>query len=82
MDYPAHENTYKGFLAFAEIGTVAALAIVLALAVGGVRHAWGVSIIGTLMTIAATGIGIASPSIGWRAPAVPFAFLLIALAVL
>lgn len=82
MDYSAHENTYKGFITFAEIGTVACLAIVVALAVGGVKHAWGVSIVGTLLTVAATGIGIAAPSIGWRAPAVPFVLLLLALAIL
>jgi hypothetical protein len=82
MDYSEHEGTYKGFITFAEIGTIACLAIVVALAVGGVRHAWGVSILGTIATCIATGIGIAAPSIGWRAPAVPFALLLVALAIL
>jgi hypothetical protein len=82
MDYSEHENTYKGFITFAEIGTVACLAIVLALAVGGVKHSWGIAIMGTLATLVATGIGIAAPSIGWRGPAVPFALLLVALAIL
>lgn len=82
MDYAEHEGTYKGFITFAEIGTVACLAIVVALAVGGVKHAWGISIFGTIATLVATVVAIASPSIGWRAPAVPFGLLLVALALL
>ena len=33
MDYPEHERTYVGFVHFAEVGTLACLAIVAALAV-------------------------------------------------
>jgi hypothetical protein len=81
MDYVEHEGTYKGFIHFAEVGTVACLAIVLALAVGG-KGAWGFAIFGTLLTLVGTGVGIASKSLGWKAPAVPFALLLIALVLL
>lgn len=79
MDYREHDRTYHGFIHFAEVGTVACLAIVAALAVGGTKGAWGTAIIGTLLTLVATGIGIASRSIGWKATAVPFVLMLLAL---
>ena len=82
MDYAEHERTYLGFVHFAEVGTVACLAIVAALAVGGTKHAWGVALIGTLLTFVGTGVGIASRSIAWKAPAVPFVLMLIALVLL
>jgi hypothetical protein len=80
MDYPAHENTFKGFVHFTEVGTVAVTAIVVALAVGGVRHAWLTVIFGTILTLVTAAIGIASPRIGWRAPAIPLVLMLMALA--
>jgi uncharacterized membrane protein YecN with MAPEG domain len=79
MDYSAHDETYKGFIHFTEVGVVACLAIVAALAVGGVKHAWMVCIIGTVLTLLTTAIGLAAPKISWRAPAVPFVFMLLAL---
>ncbi len=82
MDYAEHERTYHGFVHFAEVGTVACLAIVAALAVGGAKHAWGFAIIGTLLTIVGTAVGIASKSIGPKAPAVPFVLMLLALLLL
>ena len=82
MDYAEHEGTYKGFIRFAEIGTVACIALVAALAVGGTKHAWGVAIAGTLATLVATRIGIASQAIAWRAPAAVLGVLLLALLVM
>jgi hypothetical protein len=79
MDYAEHERTYHGFVHFAEVATVACIAIVVVLAVGGVRHAWGTALFGTILTLVATGVGIASPKISWRAPAVPLALMLLAL---
>ncbi len=79
MDYPEHEGTYRGFIHFSEVGTVACCAIVAALAVGGTKHAWGTALIGTLLTLVGTGVGIAAPSISWRAPAVPLVLMLLAL---
>lgn len=79
MDYVEHERTYKGFVHFAEVGTVACIAIVAALAVGGSRHAWGTALVGTLLAIAATAIGLASRQIGWRAPLAPLILMLLAL---
>lgn len=82
MDYPEHERTYKGFVHFTEVGTVTCLAIVAALAVGGTKHAWGMALIGTLLTLVGSGVGLASTSISWRAPAVPFVLMLLALVLL
>jgi hypothetical protein len=80
MDYKAHESTFKGFIHFTEVGTVACLAIVAALAVGGVKHAWLTVIFGTVLTLITAAIGIAAPKIGWRAPAIPLVLMLAALA--
>ncbi|MCX7339055.1 MAG: aa3-type cytochrome c oxidase subunit IV [Hyphomicrobiales bacterium] len=82
MDYRAHEDTFKGFIHFTEVGTVACLAIVAALAVGGVKHAWMTVIFGTILTLVTAAIGIAAPKIGWRAPAVPLVLMLLALMVM
>lgn len=79
MDYESHEDTFKGFIHFTEVGTVACLALVTALAVGGVKHAWLTVIFGTILTLITTAIGIAAPKIGWRAPAVPLVLMLLAL---
>jgi hypothetical protein len=80
MDYKAHESTFKGFIHFTEVGTVACIAIVVALAVGGVKHAWLTGIFGTILTLVTAAIGIAAPKIGWRAPAIPLVLMLAALA--
>ncbi|WNJ91847.1 aa3-type cytochrome c oxidase subunit IV [Bosea sp. 685] len=82
MDYAEHERTYQGFMHFAEVGTVACLAIVAALAVGGTKHAWGIALIGTLLTLVGTAVGIASKSLAWKAPAVPFVLMMVALVLL
>jgi ABC-type branched-subunit amino acid transport system permease subunit len=82
MDYHEHESTYRGFVHFSEVGAVACIAIVAALAVGGTKHAWGVALIGTLLTLVGTGIGLASKSLSWRAPAVPCVLMLLALILL
>jgi hypothetical protein len=69
MDAHAHERTYRGFLRFAEIGGVVVICHVLALAVGGTKHAWLSAIFGVVLSIAAGAVGAMAPSIGWRAPA-------------
>ena len=79
MDYPEHERTYTGFVHIAEVGTVVCLAIVAVLAVGGVKHAWGTALIGTLLTLIGAGVGIASEKISWRAPLVALVLMLLAL---
>lgn len=79
MDGPAHEVTYNGFVRFAEIGTAVVVCHVLALAVGGIKHAWLTAIFGVLLSLAAGGIGAIAPSIGVRAPAAVGVLLLLAL---
>jgi hypothetical protein len=69
MDGSAHEATYRGFVRFAEIGTAVVLCWVLALAVGGLKHAWLSAIFGVVLSGIAGAIGAYSPSIGVRAPA-------------
>ncbi|MCO5091473.1 aa3-type cytochrome c oxidase subunit IV [Bosea sp. (in: a-proteobacteria)] len=82
MDYREHERTYAGFLLLAEVVTVASLAIVAALAVGGAKHAWGTALFGTLIAVIGAVVGIAAPSISWRAPAVSLVLMLLALVLL
>jgi hypothetical protein len=79
MDYAEHERTYLGFMHFSEVGTVAVLAIVAALAVGGTKHAWFMAGFGTFLALVTAGIGLASPAIGWRAPLVALLLMLAAL---
>jgi hypothetical protein len=79
MDAATHEATYRGFVRFAEIATVVVLCHVLALAVGGVRHAWVSAIFGVVLSLVAGAVGALAPSIGWRAPAVVGVILLLML---
>src|SRR5690349_24743949 len=79
MDAPAHEATYSGFVRFAEIGTAVIICHVLALAVGGIKHAWLTAIFGVILSLASGAIGAIAPSIGVRAPAVVGVLLLLAL---
>jgi hypothetical protein len=69
MDGRAHEATYHGFVRFAEIASAVVICCVLALALGGIRHAWLSAIFGVLLAHIAGGIGAMSPSLSWRAPA-------------
>jgi glutamate racemase len=79
MDSRAHEATYTGFVRFAEIGTAVVICHVLALAVGGIKHAWLTAIFGVILSLAAGAVGAFSPSIGPRAPAAVGVLLLLAL---
>ncbi len=79
MDGPAHEVTYNGFVRFAEIATAVIICHVLALAVGGIKHAWLTAIFGVILSLAAGAIGAVAPSIGVRAPAAVGVLLLLAL---
>jgi hypothetical protein len=69
MDATGHEATYQGFVRFAEIATAVVLCWVLALAVGGVKHAWVSAISGVILSGIAGAVGAMSPTIGVRAPA-------------
>lgn len=80
MDEKTHEQTYRGFVRFVEIGTVTVLCWVLALAIGGLREAWITAIIAVLVSWAAAAVGAFVPAIGWKAQAFVFAALLLILA--
>jgi len=80
MDGPTHETTYQGFVRFAEIGTAVVLCHVLALAVGGIRHAWLTAIFGVILSLVAGAVGEIAAAIGVRAPAAVGILLLLALA--
>ncbi len=79
MDGRAHEATYHGFVKFAEIGAAVVICHVLALAVGGIKHAWLTAIFGVILSLVAGGVGAVAPSIGVRAPAAVGVLLLLAL---
>jgi len=79
MDGRTHEATYQGFVRFAEIGTAVIVCHVLALAVGGIKHAWLTAIFGVILSLIAGGIGAVAPAIGIRAPAAVGVLLLLAL---
>ena len=79
MDARTHEATYNGFIKFAEIATAVVICHVLALAVGGIKHAWLTAIFGVVLSLAAGGLGAMAPSIGVRAPAAVGVLLLLAL---
>src|SRR3712207_8158729 len=68
MDARAHEATYNGFIQFAEIATAVVICHVLALAVGGIKHAWLTAIFGVILSLAAGGGGALSPATGGCAP--------------
>ena len=50
MDGPSHEATYQGFVRFAEIATGVVLCWVLALAIGGIKHAWVSAVFGVILS--------------------------------
>jgi hypothetical protein len=61
-----------------EIATVVVLCHVLALAVGGIRHAWLTAIVGVILSLAAGAVG-AMTDLGMKAPAVVAVLLALAL---
>ncbi len=79
MDGPTHEATYEGFVRFAEIGSVVVICWVLALAVGGIKHAWLSAVLGVVLSSVAGAIGAFSPAVSWRAPAAVAGLLVVML---
>ncbi len=69
MDGPTHEATYRGFVRFAEIGTAVVVCWVLALALGGIRHAWLTAIFGVVLSGIAGAVGALRRRSAVRAPA-------------
>jgi hypothetical protein len=81
-DYAEHEGTYDGFVHFTAVGTAAVLAIVAALAVGGVTHRWGVTGILVVLALISAGLGLVSKSISWKPSAGVLVLGLLALAMM
>ena len=79
MDGPAHEATYANFVHFAAVTVAFVLCCVVALAVGGIKHAWLSAIFGVILAHIAAAIGLFAPSISWRAPAAVLVLLLLIL---
>jgi Bacterial aa3 type cytochrome c oxidase subunit IV len=79
MDGPAHEATYRNFVHFMAVAIVFVACCVVALAVGGVKHAWLSAIFGVILAHIAAAIGLFAPSTSWRAPAVVLVLLLLML---
>ncbi|KQS74880.1 MULTISPECIES: aa3-type cytochrome c oxidase subunit IV [Methylobacterium] len=70
MDATTHEQTYRGFVRFVEIATGVVICWVLALAIGGIREAWLLAIVGVIASGAAGAVGALAPAVGWKAPLV------------
>ncbi|NEU11102.1 aa3-type cytochrome c oxidase subunit IV [Methylobacterium sp. BTF04] len=69
MDEKTHEQTYRGFVRFVEIGTSVVICWVLALAIGGVHEAWLTAIFAVLLSGVAGAVGALAPAVAWKAPA-------------
>jgi len=79
MDAQAHETTYTSFVHFTAVAVMFVLCCVVALAVGGMKHAWLSAIFGVVLAHVAAAIGLFAPSISWRPPAAVLALLLLML---
>jgi hypothetical protein len=79
MDGVEHESTYDNFTHFTAVGAVFVAAIVVALAVGGVKGGWISALFMIVLAHIATGIGLFSRSLSWRPPAVILGLLLLML---
>lgn len=77
MDGQTHEKTYDGFIVFTMISSAVVLCWVMALALGGVKDAWLSGILGVVASLIAGGIGALFPKVGWRAPGVVFALMVV-----
>lgn len=84
MDYEAHERSYAGFLALAQVTMLATLNILLALVLFAFGNAWGFLLGAILLVLAfiAAAVSLAGRS-AWKPSAVVFAIgaVLIALSV-
>lgn len=76
MDEKAHETTYVSFTHFTTVAAVFVVSCIVALAVGGVKHAWVSSLVMILLAIVTTAVGLSSPRLAWRPPAVVLGLLL------
>jgi hypothetical protein len=59
-DYPAHEHTYEGVMAFAKAGSATVIAVLVCMYVGLVAHASFASIVGGILVTVAAVISLLS----------------------
>ena len=81
-DYSEHEGTYEGFVHFTAVGTACVLAIVAALAVGGVTHRWGLAGLLVVLSVLAGALGLFAKSLSWKPSAAVMVLGLLSLAVI
>jgi hypothetical protein len=79
MDGPAHESMYGNFVHFTTVSAIFVASCVVALAVGGAKGGWISAIVMIVLSIITTAIGLFSPSLSWRPPAVVLVLLLLML---
>ena len=79
MDAPLHEGTYTSFVHFTSVAVVFVLCCVVALAVGGMKHAWLSAIFCVILAHVAAAIGLFAPAVSWRAPAAVLGLLMLML---
>ena len=79
MDGPEHEATYDAFTHFTTVGAVFVACIVVALAVGGVKHAWMSTMVMTVLALITTAIGLFSKGMSWRPPGAVLGILVLML---
>ena len=77
MDGRAHERTYDGFTHFTTVGTLFVVCILVGLALGGIKQAWLSAVFTIAIAHIATGIGLFSTGISWRAPTAVLALQLL-----
>jgi ABC-type branched-subunit amino acid transport system permease subunit len=77
MDAKSHEQSYTGFVEFVIIGTFLAINWVLALAIGGVKQAWGFAVLAVILSILAATLSGFSRSLSWKPSAVAMVLLLL-----
>ena len=75
MDGPAHEKGYSRFTHFTAVVSVFVACVVASLALGGVKNAWVTTMVGVVLALIATSVGLFSEKLAWRPGAVLLALL-------
>jgi hypothetical protein len=78
-DYAEHDATFHGFMKFVEVGIFTIAAILVGLALIGVKDAIGLGVVIIVAASIAAVVGLVSGS-GWKPPGIIFVVSLLALA--
>lgn len=81
FDFAEHRQAYAGFVRMTVIAVFLLLSHLVALAVGGVAHLWGLACFELVLSIVAAVIGAALPGLNWKPGAVVLALCLLSLAI-